>query len=101
MLFRSRRNRVQGLVTVAELANRLGPQIARRVDGAIMLREAYRGIGVYAPGFVKTDAQIDQEDQKAMRQQAQMEGTTQAIKSTGAVTEQVAAEALLRQPAAA
>lgn len=94
----ARRNRVQGMVTVAELANRLGPETARRIDGAVMLQEAYRGVGVYAPGLIKSDAKLAQEDQQAMKNQAAMEANTQAIQSTGKVAEQVAAENLLRNP---
>ena len=75
------------LQTIAQL----GPETMNRIDKGTLLDMLVRQSGIYEPGLIKTDEQIQAEEQQAKQEAMQAMAAQQAVQSTGRIAEQEAA----------
>ena len=86
----SREGDQQRLLQLLQTVSTMGPDMLGRIDRGVLLDVLVRHSGIYEPGLVKTEEQVQQE-QAAMQEQA-MAGMAaeQAIQAGGAVMQQAA-----------
>jgi hypothetical protein len=86
----SREGDQQKLLQLLQTVANMGPDMLGRIDRGVLLDVLVRHSGIYEPGLVKTEEQVQQE-QAAMQQQA-MAGMAaeQAIQAGGAAIQQAA-----------
>jgi hypothetical protein len=78
------------LLNLMGVLGQLGGETMSRIDMGVLTDLLMRQSGIFEPGLVKTDEQLQQEQQAAMEQQAQMTATEKAIDVGGNVVEQAA-----------
>ena len=76
----------------------LGPDAMARLNIANLIDLMMRQIGIYEPGLIKSDEQIQAEQQQAMQQQMAMNAANEGAKAVGGIA-QSAAEAQMMQGA--
>ena len=75
------------LLNVLGVISQMGPEAFSRINQGVLLDLLMRQSGIYEPGLVKSEEQLQQERQEAMQQQAQMQATEKAIDGVGNVAQ--------------
>ena len=75
------------LIGVLQLISQLGPDALSRLDQGVMLDLLMRQAGIYQAGLIKSNEQIQQEQQAAQEQQMKADAGAQMVKSAGAIVE--------------
>ena len=71
------------LVELMQLIAQLGPEVGNRIDKGVLLDVLVRQTGIYEPGLVKTDEQVEQEMRAAQQQAMEQQAATTAMESVG------------------
>lgn len=85
--------RLNRILTLSQAMAAIGPAGMARIDEGVLARELERASNLYAPGLVKSDQQVEQDQQKAIRAQAQVAANEQIAKTAGKVVETAVAGA--------
>jgi hypothetical protein len=93
----SRGSKVQGLLSIVEVARNLGPEAVAKIDTRALVDVLARYQNIYEPAVIKSDEQLAREQREAERAQTRALATEQAISSAGAIAEQRAAQPLIPQ----
>lgn len=86
----ARQATVGRVISFAQVVASLGPQAMARINEGVLIRMVERANNFYEPGLVKSDEQVQQEQQAAIRAQAQMAANEQLAKTAGKVVETTA-----------
>ena len=73
----ARAAKVSGLLTLADVAAKLGPEVTAKLDKGVLLDVIARYANIYEPGLIKSDEKMDQERQQAIQAQAQVAANEQ------------------------
>lgn len=82
------------MISIAEIASKLGPEAISVIDTRVMMELLARYESLYEPGLIKTKAQRDKERQEQIDAQGMMEMNKQAAKSVGGIVETAATTAM-------
>ena len=80
------------LMQLMQTIAQLGPETMGRIDKGILMDLLVRQSGIYEPGLVKTDEQIQQEEQAAQEAAMKQQIQAQALQTGGKIVEQNAAQ---------
>lgn len=89
----ARQNRVQAILTLADVFGKLGPEAQMRLDVGVVASVLARYLNITEPGIVKSNDQIQAEKREAMA----VQNATVANQSFANVAEQVAVNQLTQQ----
>jgi hypothetical protein len=81
------------MLTFAQTVAAFGPDAMRRIDTGVLAKVLQRASNFYEPGLVKSDEQMEQEQQQAIAAQARIAANEQIAKTAGKVVETAAAGA--------
>jgi hypothetical protein len=81
-------------LSLPDLAAKLGEPASRFIDPGVMFRMFARMQRFDEPGLIKSQAQVNAEQQAAIAQQLQLAAGQQAVQSAGTIAEQTAAAAV-------
>jgi hypothetical protein len=85
--------RMGRILTLTQAMAAISPNGLSRIDEGVLARELERASNIHAPGLVKSDERMEQDQQKAIRAQAQVAANEQIAKTAGKVIETAAAGA--------
>jgi len=71
------------LVELMQLIAQLGPEVGNRIDKGVLLDVLVRQTGIYEPGLVKTEEQVNQEMQAAQQQAMEQQAASTAMDAVG------------------
>jgi hypothetical protein len=83
----SRENKASAMLDVAQVAQMLGPQALAKINPTVFLDVYARLRGIDEPGMVKTDAELQQEQQREMARKAQEMATQEGIAAVSNVAQ--------------
>jgi hypothetical protein len=89
-----RQKTVRKMLTLAEVAQKLGPNAAARIDDGVMLSLLARYSSIYEPRLVKSEEQVAKERKAAIDAQAMMDANKQAAQTVGGIVETAATTAM-------
>lgn len=76
------------VMQLTQVIAQLGEDAMRRIDTGVLINVLARYNSVFEPGMIKSEQQVQEEQEQAASQQAEMTATEQAIASAGKVAEQ-------------
>ena len=86
------------LMQLMQTIAQLGPETMGRVDKGILMDLLVRQSGIYEPGLIKSDEQVQQEEAEAQKAAMKQQVQAQAIQSGGNIMEQRAAQQPTEEP---
>lgn len=81
------------MLNFAQTIAAMGPQAMARIDEGVLAQVLQRASNIYEPGLIKSDERMAQDQQQAIRAQAQVAANEQIAKTAGKVVETAAAGA--------
>ena len=86
------------LLGLMQTIAQLGPETMSRIDKGVLLDLLVRQSGIYEPGLVKSEEQVQQEMQEQQQAMMASQMGEQAVKSAGTIREQRAPMAPEEEP---
>ena len=78
---------MSGLLTLADVAAKLGPEVTAKLDKGVLLDVIARYANIYEPGLIKSNEQMKKDQADAMKTAGMMEAQSKAIDVAGNVAE--------------
>ncbi len=92
-------NRVQSVLTVAQILQQMGPEAANRIDVGVLADVVAQAGGLYdEPGLIKSEKKLAAERRAAEASALRAAANQQAVQSVGNIAEQAAAASLQGTP---